>query len=96
MFGDNDRQKYLASICGAHIAYGVSFDDLLFQGRCTWYNPVQQQEDEFEDESASSIGDRTSTISDTYAPANKRTLTLKGQIIYMPEWDALLFLGTPV
>ena len=32
--------------------------------------------------------------SDTHKP--KRTLVLRGQMLYMQDWQAILFLGTPV
>ena len=43
---------------------------------------------------------RTGTLAeddDDYDPDDKRRcLIIKGQIMFMEEWDAALFLGTPV
>ena len=48
-----------------------------------------------DEESASSIGEPMSVTSNSGAVV-KRTLTLRGQMIFMSEWNALLFIGTPV
>lgn len=41
----------------------------------------------------------TSVTSDDHSSSDRssaRTLTLRGQMLFMDAWDALLFLGTPV
>jgi len=44
-----------------------------------------------------SIGDDATSIGTTSDDkSTKKTLTLRGQMLYMPGWNAILFLGTPV
>ena len=42
-------------------------------------------------------GTTSSVDEDDYDPDDKRRcLIIKGQMMFMEEWDAILFLGTPV
>ncbi|XP_070576877.1 radial spoke head protein 6 homolog A-like [Ptychodera flava] len=63
---------------------------ILPQGRCTWYNPVQQQEDEFEDEDEDEEREEPDEPEPEQGPPLLTPLSEDAEIDNLPPWTAKL------
>ncbi|XP_002741113.1 radial spoke head protein 4 homolog A-like [Saccoglossus kowalevskii] len=63
---------------------------ILPQGRCSWYNPVQQQEDEFEDEEEDEEREEPDEPEPETGPPLLTPLSEDAEIDNLPPWSAKL------
>ena len=61
---------------------------VLPQGRCTWWNPIQKSEDDFEEDKEEEEGDEPEEAEPEVGPALLTPLSEDAEVENMPPWTA--------